>query len=173
MFVSRVGQEAHARALPLEILDMVTNQDKSLTNMQVGCPPGRMRCPGAMSAFWPPRASSLSRSSSPAKPSRTRCLRSFEMDAMLAFLACAFSFSRSACTCFEYFFASRCFRLAAQKNLERRVFLGFAHAQGSLCSTLLPHVQIRRAPALGRNEIAICFGMLVLHIHGHGSSSQT
>lgn len=30
---------------------------------------------------------------------------------MLAFLVCAFSLIRSACTCFEYFFASRCFRL--------------------------------------------------------------
>jgi hypothetical protein len=85
-----------------------------------GCPPGRMRCPGDIGAFPPgPRASSLSMSNSPAKPSRARCLRSLEIEAMLAFLVWAFSFSRSACTCLEYFLASRCFRLRAAESCQR------------------------------------------------------
>ncbi|CAL8471077.1 g10619 [Coccomyxa elongata] len=132
-----------------------------------------------MSAFWPPgrppRASSLSRSSSPAKPSRTRCLRSFEMDAMLAFLACAFSFSRSACTCFEYFFASRCFRLATSKltssTKQRQTFSAWYMLFGFIfCFMLLPHVQKQTALALDRDDAAICFGVLVNNIHGHGTS---
>ena len=72
-----------------------------------------MRCPGAMAGFLPVPglASSASMSSSPAKPSRWRCLRSLVIDATPAFFVCAFSFSRSAITCFAYRFWSRCLRL--------------------------------------------------------------
>ena len=82
-----------------------------------------MRCPGAMAGFLPVPglASSASMSSSPAKPSRWRCLRSLVIDATPAFFVCAFSFSRSAITCFAYRFWSRCLRLHQVKKTCQRV----------------------------------------------------
>lgn len=53
------------------------HQNLLIETAQSGCPPGRMRCPGLIGVLPPgPRASSFSMSSSPAKPSRARCLRS-------------------------------------------------------------------------------------------------
>ena len=78
---------------------------------RVHCTPFRMRCPALSGVifFWP--AADLSKSSSPWKPPAARCLRSFVISEIWSFLLFIRSFCFSACTCFEYCFSSRFFRL--------------------------------------------------------------